>query len=422
MFAFDPSGNAKGRLLPPDVPFRFFGAAILFNALAWLAFLLASDEASQGLSMAAAGALHLATLGVLATTAVGASFQLLPVATMRPVRSIRLCKLTFWLLIPGVLLFAAGLLLGNSHLAEAGGGLAGLALLLFLGLLIDNLRAVKDMPQVVRHAWVAAAALGLLVVLGMVLAANLMHGFLGGSRTAFALAHGLLAAYGFMGMMLMGLSYILIPMFALAPAPEKAPALRSAFAGGAAVALGAVGALAGAQALLVLASLLGLIAFALYLRNMKAMIDQRMRKQLGIFFRPIFAGWFLIAASLIIGFLLALGVLSASHGPLFVFALVGGLTTFLLGVLQRIMPFLASMHCAGPSGRTPTLSQLSCDRLAKAFFALHLAALVLVFAGLAHGWGLALRAGAALGLAAALVFIVFALDLWRRASRHKRAV
>jgi hypothetical protein len=421
MFAFDPSGNAKGRLLPPDVPFRFFAAAIVSNVLAWLAFLVFCEEALQGLSLAATGALHLATLGVLATTAVGASFQLLPVATKRPVRSVALCKLTFWLLVPGTALFAAGLVSGIPRLAEAGGGLAALGLLLYLGLLIDNLRAVADLPQVTRHAWVAVASLGLLVLLGVTLAANLAHGFLG-ERTGIALAHGILAAYGFMGMMVMGLSYILIPMFALAPAPSPAQALLSARLGGAAVMLAALGALADLRALLALAALLGLGAFAVYLRAMKSVISQRMRRQMGFFFKPIFAGWFFIAVSLLIGLLLALGALPPAMGPLFAFALVaGGLVTFLLGVLQRIMPFLASMHCAGPNGRTPTLSQLADERLVKAHFWIHLAALILVFAGLAHGWIWPLKIGSALGLLGALVFAAFALDLWRRARNHKRS-
>ena len=44
--------------------------------------------------------------------------------------------------------------------------------------------------------------------------------------TALAL-HAAFAAYGFMGMLALGLSYILVPMFALAPAPAERPAWAS---------------------------------------------------------------------------------------------------------------------------------------------------------------------------------------------------
>ena len=104
------TGAARSRLLPPSVPFRYFGAAVLFHILAW-AVLVASADAlttfSGGLGPLFA-ALHLTTLGVLVMTAIGATLQLLPVATRQPVRSVRAATLIWWLLTPGVALFAAG--------------------------------------------------------------------------------------------------------------------------------------------------------------------------------------------------------------------------------------------------------------------------------------------------------------------------
>ncbi|MCV0429382.1 MAG: hypothetical protein K5905_28375, partial [Roseibium sp.] len=79
-------GGAQDRLLPASIPFRFFLAACLFQVLAWAVLLLAADDLAgyrggPGLVLAA---IHLATLGVLAMTAIGASYQLLPVVTRRP--------------------------------------------------------------------------------------------------------------------------------------------------------------------------------------------------------------------------------------------------------------------------------------------------------------------------------------------------
>ena len=75
-------GGAKGRLLSASIPFRFFGSAVFFYALAWLALFWAAPSVptfAGGLGWPLA-ALHLVTLGVLVMTAIGASLQLLPVA------------------------------------------------------------------------------------------------------------------------------------------------------------------------------------------------------------------------------------------------------------------------------------------------------------------------------------------------------
>ena len=80
--------GATSRLLPMSVPFSFFGAAVAFHLLAWLALLAGAPRLPRflgGLDWPLA-ALHLVTLGVLVMTALGASLQLLPVATRQPVR------------------------------------------------------------------------------------------------------------------------------------------------------------------------------------------------------------------------------------------------------------------------------------------------------------------------------------------------
>ena len=79
-------GGAKDRLLPASVPFRFFVSATVFQVLFWAMLFYAADEVpgfADGLGPVLA-AVHLTTLGVLAMTAMGATYQLLPVATRQP--------------------------------------------------------------------------------------------------------------------------------------------------------------------------------------------------------------------------------------------------------------------------------------------------------------------------------------------------
>ena len=60
-----------------------------------------------------------------------------------------------------------------------------------------------------------------LAALGVVLIADMEHGFLP-DHGSIALVHFIVAVYGFMGLLVLGFSYILVPMFALSPAPPAA--------------------------------------------------------------------------------------------------------------------------------------------------------------------------------------------------------
>ncbi|MDP3084851.1 MAG: hypothetical protein Q8N44_14350, partial [Rubrivivax sp.] len=92
----------------------------------------------------------------------------------------------------------------------------------------------------------------------------------------------------------------------------------------------------------------------------------------------------------------------------------GWLLSFLLGILQRVLPFLASMHAAGSGKRPPTPSSLSAQRPLALHLRCHLAALAgLVLALLTDSALLAALAGA-VGAAGAAAFGVFFIILLQR--------
>src|SRR5690606_32256905 len=140
-------------------------------------------------------------------------------------------------------------------------------LAIFAAAIADNLRRARSMPLVAAHGW---AALGALV--GLVLAAALL--ILNMQRTvlpdhgAGAFAHFILAAFGFMGLLALGFSYVLVPMFALSRAPPSGPAWASLSLAVAAIGLACVGALMALWPALAAAATLGLIAVGLHLRVM----------------------------------------------------------------------------------------------------------------------------------------------------------
>ncbi len=410
-------GGAASRLLPASIPFRFFGAAVAYHLLAWLALLWGASSVPRfeaGLAWPLA-ALHLVTLGVLAMTAIGASLQLLPVATRQAVPSTRWPAAIWWLYTPGVAAVALGMGVGEPQWMAAGALAVLLALFTYAALLANNLRGARGMPGVVVHGWAALACL--LVVLATALALALVWlGMPVLDRTTALALHVAFAAYGFMGLLALGLSYILMPMFALSEAPDERQAMASCLVAVVALALAALAAFGVApQPLRILAIATGGVAVALHLWLMRKALRGGMRRELGRSFALVRIGWALLAISLAAALGLVLDAPLAGLATLFGLTLIGGwLLTFLLGILQRILPFLAAMHVGRGSRRPPTPSSLSAERPLAIHFACHLAALAgLAFAVVADSPPIAALA-AGVGTLGAAAFGAFFVILLRR--------
>ena len=410
-------GGAKSRLLPASIPFRFFAAAALFHVAMWVVLIFAAEQVIgfRGGMVPALAAVHLLVLGVLTTTAIGAAVQLLPVATRHALAAHWPIKLVFWMFVPGIVLLTASMYLGRIELVIAGAVASTAGLLLFAGLLGDNLRRAGGLPIVAAYGWAALAALLAVILLGLALSVDFATGFLR-DHAAVVRAHAILGGYGFMGMLALGFSHVLIPMFALSSAPEKRPATAGFLAAAAGVALGSFGAVLGHPHLLTAATLVGLVAVGIHLWLMLRALRTGMRKRLGLSFILVRAAWVSLPLSLLIG-------LAASHdragpnGPaLFGLLLLGGwLLTFLLGVLQRILPFLASMHATAPERRAPPrLSELGATAPLNVHAICHGTALAGLAGAILFDASAAARVAGTIGLLGAMAFALFTADVIRR--------
>ncbi|MBI5321213.1 hypothetical protein [Bradyrhizobium sp.] len=410
-------GGAKSRLLPRSIPFRFFAAAAAFHVLMWIELLAGAGEAVSfrgGLGTPLAS-LHLLTLGVLTMTAIGASVQLLPVATRRILHAVWPIKLIFWLTVPGLAALIVGMhtaqtaILIPASVATAGG------LLVYCALLADNLRRASSLPVVGAYGWAALAMLVLVIALGVTLSINEGSGFLP-DHGAVALAHMILGGFGFMGLLALGFSHILIPMFALASAPPKRPSYASLAAASAAILLGTFGALSDNRILLTVALLVGLAAAALHLWLMQRVLRAGMRKRLGLSFILVRTAWIMLPATLLAGLAVLYGLAGRNGATLFGFLLLfGWLLTFLVAILQRIMPFLASMFAAPQAmGGTAIVSELANVRSLRVHAACHGLALAALAAAILLDDAMMARLGSAIGLIGAIAFAWFTADVIRR--------
>jgi hypothetical protein len=206
-------------------------------------------------------------------------------------------------------------------------------------------------------------------------------------------------------------------MFALSAAPAK----RVSFVGfGLALTgttLGTAGAFVGSTPALTCAVLIGLGAAVLHVRLMLGALAQGMRKHLGLSFVLIRVAWVMLPLVLLVGLAELYGLAGSNGQTLFGLLLIGGwLLTFLLGVLQRILPFLASMHTSPRSagGAPPLLSELAASRSLRVHAVCHCSALSVLAASILADTSALARLGAAIGLVGALAFAWFAADVLRR--------
>ncbi|MFO1266017.1 MAG: hypothetical protein U1F67_03980 [Rubrivivax sp.] len=438
--------GATSRLLPASVPLRWFGAAAFFHACAWVALGAAAMDLPQwrgGLGWPLA-ALHLWTIGTLLASAIGASLQLLPVATRQGTRAVAVAGAMWWLFVPGVALLVLGMGLAQPAWLAVGATAVVAVLLAWGAMMAMNLSGARGMPGVVLHGWGALGGLALLLAS----AASLVALWIGSPTLSAWLPHeGVRAIHaaagivGVRGLLVLGLATIVVPMFALSPVPaERVQAATGAF-GLAALVLWLAAAWAGSGhsslffALRAAAWVAAAAALALHLAMMKRVRAEALRPGLGGAAWLFTWGWgaavlalVLLAAKLGLDAAAVAGAGASADGNAFggivserlgrlvvVLALIGWLGSFLFGVLHRILPFLAAAHASRNRRRAPTPSALTSAQAVLWHTRAHSAAVACLAAAAALDapwlWALAALAGAAGAAAFAVFYAVAALRL-----------
>ena len=407
--------GAQLRLLPPSLPFRFFLAAAVFHFFFWVTIGFSYEDVAgfTGGPGPILSAIHVLTLGVFAMTIMGAASQLTTVATGLAHRSLWPTQAAWWLFLPGTLIFFTGLNLSDRWIMHGGGMLAGLALLIFGFSLADLLRRSKELKIAVRFAWLSLVSLLALVILGFLLLEDFVHGFLP-DHQAIATSHLILAVFGFMGMLLMGFSNILVPMFALSKSPPARNQQIALWLAPTGLILAVAGVMANVEELIAVAVLAGLLSVLFHIQGMLWCLKTGMRKNLGLSFVVVKAGWIMLVVSLIAGGLQAFDRLGEQGPALFgAIILIGWLMTFLLGILQRIVPFLAAMNMSKKTKKPPRLSELGDETTLKSHAICHGLAFVLVTGGIAMDQSLPILIGAVIGGIGAVLFAWYIVSVAR---------
>lgn len=347
---------------------------------------------------------HVATLGWLTMTILGASSQLAPVMLVTPLAASPLLRWQYPAYVAGAMLLVAGFWLGQPSLLVAGGSLVVLAIAHHTLVLSLTLARATTRPLSARYLAAALVYLCLVVCLGLTAALNFQFDFLGSGADRLLLAHLTLGVAGWLTSMLIGMSYTLVRMFALAHGHDDRTGRRVFLLQNGSI-LGLAAGFAFSWSPLVVTGGASLVAAVwLFAYDYARMLRIRRRKPLDMTQRHG------IAAVTYLCILVPLGIAMAIAGwatpgtlaALGMLALIGWVGQSIVGYLYKIVPFLIWQTRFGPlAGRqkVPLMRDLIHERWARASFWLINGGLPLAALALAAGWVWPLRlGGAVLGL------------------------
>ena len=415
-------GQASGRgVVPLAIPLPFLltgvcGAALFGVLLPWVApDALRAPDLPHVL-----GLVHVATLGWLTMIILGASLQLAPVILVTPLRALRLIRSLYPVYATGVALLVSGFWRMLPWLMTLGGSLVGLAVVLYTVAMGPTIAHASKRPLTVRYLVAALAYLCVVVSLGLTAALNFQLGFLGAAMSRLLLAHLTLGVAGWLSTTLIGVSYQLVRMFALAHGhDDRLGRIIFVLLNAGVVALAVAFSFAWLPlALIGGAALVG--AIWLFAYDYARMLRARRRKPLDVTQRHGIAAVLYLA--LVMPLALAAAFFSWGHAApaagvlaaLGLAALVGWLGQSTIGYLYKIVPFLIWNTRFGPRVGTqhvPLMRELLHTRWAEASWWLINVGLPLAALFLALDWAWPLRLasmalGAGLVLAAANVMDV----------------
>jgi hypothetical protein len=405
---------------PAALPLRFLLTAPWFGVAAGL-FAAWHGEAvfASRWSGATLAATHLITLGFLSMTMAGSLLQMLPVVAGLPLRLAGAATWAWPLLGAGTVLLAAAFVAGQPGLFPIAGATLATAFILLLACLLASLlrRPCAGHASVahIAHAMRAAVlALSACLSAGLLLVAWLSGG---PSVPALALTdtHAALGLAGWITLLVVGVSFQVLPMFQLTPVYPGlavrwlAPVLIAALAWWLAARwLESAWRQAGALA--------GMSAVAVYVGLSLSLLARRRpgKRSATIFYWYLALGSLAAAAALFAWPGEASDARSLAIGVIF---LIGFAMSVVNGMLYKIVPFLLWYHLqdrAASGTRVPKIGEFVGDGRIRVQFGLHLAAVAACLGACANA---SLARAAAILLA--LACLRLALDLARPALRHR---
>lgn len=406
------SGLSLDQAPPISVPLRFFLTAPLFAVAAALAALWQGAALYDSRwSPAMLGITHLLTLGFMGLVMMGALLQMLPVVAGTPVRQPqRIAALVHGLATAGIALLAGGLMFTLPHLLHLAMLALGLVLPAFAVLVFITLRRALPHNLTAQAMRLAILMFAATVLLGLLLLSNHAFGWWLHARQMLTDLHLSWGLLGWVGILIAGVSYQVVPMFLLtSPYPKLltrwlAPSLFAllllfVFAGGSSTLRGLLG----------VALAAGFAVFAVVTLRLQR---QRRRKLPDVSLNFWRVGLLCLLAAIALWCAAQLSTSLADMPQvellLGVLMIAGFAMSLINGMLYKILPFLVWFHLQSRRGlsgiKVPNVREVLPESRTRPQMWLHFFALVALLAAVLFP-GL-------FAIPAALLFAASNLWLW----------
>lgn len=368
---------------PIWVPLRFFITAPLFALTAALLLLWqGSDLFSSRWNPSILGITHLLTLGYMGLIMLGAVLQILPVVAGTPMRRPELVAVIIHTLgTGGIILLSFGLIFTVPLALQIALPTLGISLLLFAGLVVITLRRSLPQNMTARSMRLAALMLAATVLLGLVLLSNHAFGWWLPEREMLANLHLTWGLLGWVGILVSGVAYQVVPMFQLTSSyPAKLTRWLAAVLFILLLLLAPTIYFPALQMILKISLAAGFAVFALTTLWLQAKRKRKLSDVSLDFWRggmisllSAIALWFAAQVFPAIGNMQSYGIL------LGMLTIVGFSMSVINGMLYKIVPFLVWFHLQsrrGPNGPTvPNVRVIMPESRTRRQMWLHFAAL-----------------------------------------------
>lgn len=365
-------GLSLNQAPPISIPFRFFLTAPIFGIMLGILFLIFPSEIiTNRYTGVAVGSVHLFTLGILSMIIFGAMQQMMPVLAGAIIKKPKLfANVVHISLTLGTLLFSSSFIFDIKNLLLPGVILLALAFLVFFIVGIKLLFKVKYLTSTVKAMKLFVLAGLITGLLGVYLASSHLTDNINSMHYIFVDIHMSFGLLGFAVLIIMGVSFQVIPMFYVALAFPKIIQDRWPIFIFGLLIIFAIFLIFNIDVyFLKLIFAILLISYSYY--GLNSLNNRR---------RPVFDVtlwyWKLSLYMFIISMLNWLFIPQDSYFNLAVLFSLGFLYSLLQGMVYKIIPFLAWFHLSSKGHfAIPTIREMINEYMIKLHFFLHVSAI-----------------------------------------------
>ncbi|MDR7238619.1 hypothetical protein [Neobacillus drentensis] len=354
---------------------------------------------------------HFLVLGWALMAAMGAMYQLVPVAFLTNIWNERFGFIQFFVTAVGITSFAA-MLYWSPQNAIIPGVLTLLGILMFLVQMFMTLS--KQAKPTILTAFVGSSLVCLFITisLGITLIYSLKTGFSSEYYQSIFEAHLLMGVTGWFTLLIFGFSYKMVPMFSLS---HGFPMVQAKFVYGfylSGLVVSLVSFFTNNSILLKIGFLLLLIGFTIFSWHIKIIIKKRLKKTLDKPFRfALVAIGFGNVVHLAAFIMLWNQDVSHFAGPLIYAYLLLWIVLSIVSYLYKIVPFLWWTYKYSKEigkNKVPSLKEMMNEKIVPTLFSLFIVAVLIVFCALTFHVAILFNIGQ---FVLSIVFIIIAISI-----------